>query len=327
MSPKLFFALLCWAIVGCATYPVPANLPLEPLATPIAASNLPTISELIAGNPDFAFFNSYLKTYQLDQLLADESVELTLIAPTNTAFAQYGWTPSKTSPADLEQLTRHHFIEGVYSADDLLALSSITTFTNQPITITEQNGQIQFDHVPLKTGDLQAANGIVHIVEQALIPPEEGEITSIWNRVRFDDRFDTFHQLALNTGFVYYLRFNYIDALLLPTDEAFAQLTAEQQTSLTDVEYQRQLISYLLLNQNGWPLQTPILTTDLATMTEVGSQANFSFTGSRIARIQIKRAGTRLLLDGATIIEGDLLATNGVVHVLDQVILPHLIEQ
>lgn len=327
MSPKLVFAIICWLLVGCATYPVPANLPIEPLATPIPASNLPTLYELISTNPDFAFFNNYLKTYQLDQLVADDTAELTLITPTNGAFAQYGWTPSRTDPALIEQLIRHHLIQGVYSADDLLTLHIIHSLTNQPITITEQDGQIKFDHVWLKTGDIQAANGIIHVVEQALIPSEEGESASIWNILRFDDRFDTFRQFAINTGFIYYLQFNYVDAALIPTDDAFAQLTTDQQTNLEDIEQQRALISYLLLNQNGWPLRTPILVADLANMTEVGSQANFSFAGSRIARIQITRSGNKILLDGATISEGDILTANGVVHVLDKVIFPHPIEE
>lgn len=317
--------LLLFLLAGCTTQPVPDDLPLEILATPAPQSDLPTIAQIVRDDNEFLFLMGVLKNAGMDDLL-DAPGSYTFFAATNTAFSKLGIPPTEIDDASMDAILRHHTLDGVYATADLEATGVATSQAGAPITITRHEDQLLLDFVPVVTGNIRASNGLVHVVDGFILPPESGPTVSLWELVRTDERLSRFRQLVQQTDQIYALRFQYIDAVLAPDDQAFSRLTNAQQALLANPEETEHLVSYLLLNQNGWPLETPILLADLAELPSVGSRLNFSFGFRTYEEIAVAGSGSSLTLDGAGIVAGDLIAANGVLHILDQVIFPRTIE-
>lgn len=320
----LLFVILL-GLAGCTTQPVPDDLPLEILATPAPQSDLPTIAQIVQEDSEFLFLVGMLRNAGLLDLF-DAPGDYTFFAATNTAFSKLGIPPTEIDAASMDSILRHHTLAGVYATADLEATGEVTSQDGAAIPITRDGEQLLMDLVPIVAGNIRASNGMVHIVDGFILPPESGPTVSLWQLVRADDRLSRFRQLVQQTDQVYALRFQYIDAVLAPDDQAFSRLTDAQQELLADPEEREHLAAYLLLNQNGWPLETPILLADLAGLPSVGSRLNFSFGFRNYENIAVSGSGDNLTLDGAGIVEGDLIGANGVLHILDQVIFPRRIE-
>ncbi len=317
---RALWILIMLGLAACTRQPEPPAFPNEVLATPVPQEALPTIAELL-DDDQFLFFQSLLRSAGADIEVEAASL-MTVLAPTNDAFSQIGWTPSQTDPDVLRQVMRHHLIGEELSTADLLVTGLVQSEIGGFISFTSRGNVVRADFASVTRADMRAANGIVHVIDAVLIPPERGEVVSIWGQLRNDSRLTTVRGLVEEAGLAYQLRFGDVDGLLAPTDLAFRELSGEQQAWLADAEHRLDLLNYLLLNEPGWPAGQPILLDDLRELVEVGSQLNFRFGFNPWERIQVSRDAETLYLDGAAVVDGDRLATNGVVHVLNRVIIP-----
>jgi transforming growth factor-beta-induced protein len=105
-------------------------------------------------------------------LFADPTGEYTLFAPTDEAFAAFGTLPEGEA---LARVLQYHALSEKLSSSDLLANTTgvLETIENSPITLKIGNGKIILnDSTELITRDLEANNGVVHIINKVLtIPP------------------------------------------------------------------------------------------------------------------------------------------------------------
>ena len=132
--------------------------------------------------------------------------------------------------------------------------------------------------------------------------------TSLLDVLRDDGRFTTYVGALEQTGLDQMLAFNGDFTIFAPTDAAFAQLPpATRDAAFSDTNTLRQLLlHHMLLSKwqtnviGGWDVAHSI----------VGKQIEVSF-----------RSGA-LYLDDARVIEGDVVADNGLIHVVNQVLIP-----
>ncbi|MEM8605060.1 MAG: fasciclin domain-containing protein [Cyanobacteria bacterium P01_H01_bin.121] len=110
-------------------------------------------------------------------------------------------------------------------------------------------------------------------------------------------------------GLVDALNGSTVFTVFAPTDEAFAALPPETLEALLQPENQDQLIEILTYHV----VPGKVLSTDLSS----GRVA--SLEGSPLA-VQVMREG--IAINNANVIQADIKASNGVVHVIDQVLLP-----
>jgi branched-chain amino acid transport system substrate-binding protein len=146
-------------------------------------SDLPAITDIVLGNGD-------LSTLVAAALAADPALlgviagpgPITVFAPSNAgfeaAFADMGMSMSDLSanPALLNALLAYHVVEGTYTAEDLIALDgqTLTTFGGAELSITVVDGIVTLnDSVSVVEADLMASNGVIHIIDYVLVPPEE----------------------------------------------------------------------------------------------------------------------------------------------------------
>ncbi len=150
-----------------------------------------------ASQTQFVTLTAALNAAGLMESLSDANAEpVTIFAPTDAAFAEafaaLGMT-AEDALADIDLLTRllnYHLVSGVVSSADLGGAATadpapswlaglsedgsplITTLNGEVLTFSHgPDGQPQIDSATLMINDVDAANGIIHVVDTLLLPP------------------------------------------------------------------------------------------------------------------------------------------------------------
>ena len=106
------------------------------------------------------------------------------------------------------------------------------------------------------------------------------------------------------------LRSNGPFTVFAPTDEAFAKLPPETLENLLKPENKSQLQAILTYHV----VPGKVMASDAAMLSSAKTVNGQSF--------RITESGNGLMVDEAMVIKADIPASNGVIHVIDQVILP-----
>ena len=99
----------------------------------------------------------------------------TVFAPTDAAFAKL---PAGTIDALLSDKTKlasiltYHVVPGKVMAGDIVKMggASPATVNGAPVSITIRDGQVYVDGARVATADVQASNGVIHIIDSVIMP-------------------------------------------------------------------------------------------------------------------------------------------------------------
>ena len=98
----------------------------------------------------------------------------TVFAPTDEAFAALpeGMVEDLlANPEQLAEILTYHVVAGEVYAADVVGLSSATTVQGSDITIeTGYNGSVMIDGATVITADIQASNGVIHVIDAVITP-------------------------------------------------------------------------------------------------------------------------------------------------------------
>ena len=252
----------------------------------------------------------------------------TVFAPTDEAFAvaldALGIT-AEDLLADTELLTDillYHVVPGAVFAETVVTLDSATTAQGSDIAISIVDGGVVLnDTVNVVTTDIEASNGVIHVIDFVLLPPADeatgdenmGDDMTIAEIVAGDDRFGTLLAAVQAAGLAETLADEGATfTVFAPTDDAFAaalealDLTAEE---LLASDGLADILLYHVVSGAAVYAET-VVTLDAATTAQ----------GDDI---------TIEIVDGAVVLNGtvnviitDIEASNGVIHVIDFVLLP-----
>jgi len=135
------------------------------------------IVNLAASTADLSTLVTALKAGKLTTALAGKG-PFTVFAPTNEAFAAL---PKATlahlldpkNIKELQAILEYHVISGaaVY-AEDLKEHQKVKTLEGQEVNIVKRGGNVFVDQSKVTTADVKAANGVVHIIDRVLLPPQ-----------------------------------------------------------------------------------------------------------------------------------------------------------
>ncbi len=295
-----------------------------------------SIAEVAAYTPDsFSTLTAALVTTDLAQTLNGNG-QFTVFAPTNAAFDAAAKLlledPMATGPDLLLALDKetladvllYHVVPGKLLSGDVLAADTFMTANGADIMrdgTTILGGQGSMGGLVLDLIDIEAANGIVHVIDGVLLPPTGMEPVSIYETAASNPAFSTLVKAIDKTGLKWllsYERFNL--TVFAPVNAAFDETAkvALNDDSATGEELvealDRWTLRKILLNHVIWGelFSEDVLARD--------SYRTFS-RGNTITRdgttLMSKNGEADLVLDLI-----DIDATNGVVHVIDGVLLP-----
>jgi len=101
----------------------------------------------------------------------------TVFAPTDEAFAKLpaGTVESLLQPENRDKLRAiltYHVVAGKVLAKDVAGLSEAKTVQGQSATISVANGKPMIDGAHIVKTDIAAANGVIHVIDAVILPPE-----------------------------------------------------------------------------------------------------------------------------------------------------------
>jgi uncharacterized surface protein with fasciclin (FAS1) repeats len=98
----------------------------------------------------------------------------TVFAPTDDAFAKL---PAGTvdallqDPQQLASILTYHVVAGKVLAADVVQLSTATTVNGNPVSIRVENGVVYVNGAKVVATDVEASNGVIHVIDTVLLPP------------------------------------------------------------------------------------------------------------------------------------------------------------
>ena len=286
---------------------------------------------------------------------------LTVFAPNNNAFGllagDLGFTGDASNTADviaflttnvpvetLNAVVTYHVLPGAFTSSDVANADTLTTLQGGTITPdlpTLVDNEPDLIDPSLIALDIIADNGIVHVIDRVLLPVDLGgndapTITEIvlQSGVGFDangEDFDLLREAVVAAGLADTLNTASLDVTVFaPTDSAFIGLAqalgfqgSDEQGTL---DYLLEALN-LLSAGNGIELLQTVLTYHVA---DESLQASQILSGATINTL----AGASLTVDGTSLVDADpdianpnlvatdIQAANGIVHVLDGVLIP-----
>jgi len=156
-----------------APEPDPTAVP-EPTATPEPTPEptpVPaiTIADLAVGTPELSTLVGLVTDFGLaDQLADPDAGPFTVFAPTNDAFASAGPVLERLDDDQTLTAVTYHVVPGVVTAADLTPGATFETLADEILTVND-DGTLT-GGVGVVTADITADNGVVHIIEQVLVP-------------------------------------------------------------------------------------------------------------------------------------------------------------
>ncbi len=302
---------LMLASAPLAAQATPATKPAtKPAATATAAAKSTIVETAVAAGS----FKTLVAAVQAAGLVdtLNGAGPFTVFAPTDEAFAKLpaGTLEMLLKPenkAKLAAILTYHVVPGAVKAADVVKLKNAGTVNGQRVDIKVDGAKVQVDGANVVTTDIACSNGVIHVIDSVILPVD-GTIVDVAAK---NGSFNTLVAAVKAAGLVETLSGKGPFTVLAPTDAAFAKLPAGTLEMLLKPENKKQLVD--ILSYHVVP-GVAAYSDAVVKMTEVPT-----VLGSPIA---VKVVGGKVMLNGATVVIADVEASNGVIHVVDTVILP-----
>ncbi len=271
-----------------------------------------TIAEIAASNDSFATLVSALERTGLASVLNGEG-SFTVFAPTNEAFDKLGVDLNTLSDEDLTDILLYHVLSvEVASSQISEGITYVSTASaagpdksNLSVQIAKGSDGVSLNNTASVTStDIIASNGVIHVIDEVILPLD------VVGHALANENFTELVNALSAADLVPVLQEEGPFTVFAPVDEAFdaisevvAGLSIEQ---LTDV------LTYHVVSPAN------VTSGDLSDGQEVEGLSGSKFTIDLSSGVSITDAND----NKSNVVLTDIQATNGVIHVIDQVLLP-----
>ena len=147
---------------------------------PEDAPPLGTIAAVLAESSDFSTLVSALDAAGLTATFEGDG-PYTLFAPTDAAFARL--LPERLNQlieneARLSEILQYHAVADTVLSETLLELDSLVTLSDAELSVRVIDQVVYIGDAVVTAVDIQAANGVIHVIDTVLTPPETSPETS-----------------------------------------------------------------------------------------------------------------------------------------------------
>jgi transforming growth factor-beta-induced protein len=237
----------------------------------------------------------------------------TVFAPTDAAFAK---VPKATldalaeNPAQLKSVLLYHVVPDRVAAADVVKLTSAKTLEGRSVAIKVVDGSVYIDKAKVTTPDVTASNGVIHVIDSVLIP-NAAPATPAKNIVQTAiaaGQFKTLASLLTKAGLAGTLQGKGPFTVFAPTDAAFAKVPKATLAALgKDKAKLRAVLLYHVVKGKVTAAQAMKL------------RSAKTLQGKSLST---RVSGGKVLVGGATVTKADVTASNGVIHVINKVLIP-----
>ena len=250
----------------------------------------------------------------------------TVFAPTDEAFSKLpkGTLENLLKPENkemLKEILTYHVVPGRVTSCEVKS-GEVSTASGKHLRLTKRWGRVYAGMSQVIQPDIHADNGIIHVVNRVIISRKQYTVLSKSNSEATCDTlgdivdvaagnksFTTLVAAVKAAGLVETLKSDGPFTVFAPTDEAFAKLPAGTLESLLKPENKKQLANILTYHVVSGKVMSK----------DVKSGAVKMVNGQN-AKLKANKKGVKI--NNAKVIKADVLTSNGVIHVIDTVILP-----
>lgn len=291
-----------------------------------AAEEMARVGTIVDVAVEAGSFSTLVTAIQAAGLVDTLSSEgpFTVFAPTDDAFAALPEGLLDTVLADTDLLTsilNYHVVAGNVTAADVVTLDSADTVQGEAVTITVDDGSVLVNDANVVQTDVDASNGVIHVIDAVLLPPsvvdafaagdgatDAEESADIIATATEAGSFTTLLAAIEAAGLTETLTGDGPFTVFAPTDEAFAAVDeATLDGLLADPAALAQVLLYHVVE--GAVPAADVVTLESATTIQ-GSD------------VEIVVDGDAVTLNGANVVQTDITTSNGIIHVIDAVLLP-----
>lgn len=270
------------------------------------------IVETAVGAGNFKTLVAAVKAAGLVDTLANG--ELTVFAPTDEAF-------SKLDPATIEFLLKpenkdalvsiltYHVVPGRVRAADAFGINAAKTVNGQQLMLNLNRPELDRPRVNnagfVKT-DIECTNGVIHVIDTVLLPASDN-IPTVATKA---GKFNTLLAAVGQAGLVDALSSPGPFTVFAPTDEAFEKLPADTIPNLLKPENKTQLANILKYH---------VIPARVYAADGIKARTAKTLLG-RSVKVGFDELG--VTVNDARVVARDIDASNGVIHIIDSVLLP-----
>lgn len=235
----------------------------------------------------------------------------TVFAPTDEAFAKLpqGTIQNLLKPeskAALQSILTHHVVAGAVDSKHVTKLKHATTLNGQRVDISVESGTVNVDNATVTAVDIQCSNGVIHVIDSVILPQTDN-LAAVASKA---GTFKTLVAAAKAAGLVDALTGEQPLTVFAPTDDAFAKLpkgTVENLLKPQNIEQLKQILLYHIVKGRVYSDQA-------LQLKEAPSLAG--------AMLKVGTDKQGAMVNSARLTALDIEASNGVIHVIDAVLLP-----
>ncbi len=270
-----------------------------------------TVVDVVVNSPDHNTLEAAVIAADLATTLSGDG-PFTVFAPTDAAFEAL---PMGTVEAllqdpsgDLRDILLYHVVSAEAPSSSLSTGQTIATVNGKAITVLIENGDVFINNARVTVADIATDNGIVHVIDAVLLPPRTTVVDVIVN----SPDHNTLEAAVIAAELALTLSGDGPFTVFAPTDAAFDALPTGTVESLLQ-DPTGDLAQILLYHVLG----AEVLSTDLT-----NGQVATTLNGSDIT---VTIDNGNVFINNAQVTVADITTDNGVVHVIDAVLLPRQI--
>ena len=246
----------------------------------------------------------------------------TVFAPTDDAFAALpeGMLEELLAdPETLKQILLYHVVGDVVMAETVVTLDEAETLEGSMVAIDVVDGNVFLNDSQVTSTDIEASNGVVHVIDKVLVPGmqeaasnETLEESKSIAEIAVAGGFNTLVAALSAADLVETLSGDGAFTVFAPTDDAFAALPEGMlEGLLADTESLTQILLYHVVGDVV--MADTVVTLDEAETLE----------GSKV---EIEVVDGKVFVNDSQVTSTDIKASNGVIHVIDKVLVPGMDE-
>ena len=289
------------------------------LTTLLSFSQSATVVDIIVESESHNVLETAVVEAGLVDALSDTTTTFTVFAPTDDAFYMLPEGTLDAVLADNELLTSiltYHVVGGTALSTDLVDGTMVETLNGGSATVTIDTNGVFINDAQVVVADIVADNGVVHVIDAVLLPVVE---TTTVVDVIVDSEDHTVLELAVvQEELVETLSGEGPFTVFAPTDAAFTALAETfnvEVTALLELQNLTDILTYHVVS--GTVLSTDLTDGMEATALNGGT---LTFTVDSMG-VEVGTAA----VGPAMVIVADIVTDNGVVHVIDAVLVSNTI--
>ena len=273
-----------------------------------------TVVDVIVNSDDHETLEAAVIAADLAGTLSGEG-PFTVFAPTDDAFdalPEGALDALLADPSgDLTDILLYHVVGDSVMSGMLSDGMKVETLHGDSVTVTISDGKVYINEAMVTLADIVAGNGVVHVIDAVLLPPTEPIPATVVDVIVNSDDHETLEAAVIAADLAGTLSGEGPFTVFAPTDAAFAALPegtldallADPSGDLTDI---------LLYHVVGDSVMSGMLSDGMKVETLFGDS------------ISVMISEGNVYINDAMVTVADIVAGNGVVHVIDAVLIPDL---